>query len=740
MSYVVVFVVVVFFFSSIVIVVDAIAVVLVTIDDSSLDATDRSMFFSSATDGGGNYSKSMMITTTTETMSRRRTTAYYDVGGGDRDDEDDDGRRRRIRRRRGGGTSVRSSSGSSSRRRLRAMPVGKADDVVVVVPSTNGAVDDGAGGERRGEEENATVMVGGVRINALRRAKDVVSNADVPFLLQLPYADHDVLYDIMTECYGLTPRVYETIDELIRAREVNALDNDYVSYHDVEHNVAHQRDRGGRLFHFLATPYYREGVDLLTQMHRGRMIVMMSHPVYVAEGMYLSSRQPQRAFGGGRTMDAITPEAGGGYDVRDLVKHVNSTDYYDNYMTRMLANIPPDIEVTDEHFRDARMILENKFLIGMSYDLIETVKRRLGLYFGWRELPNKVGCESERIMGGSSSRRRHVIIEKSPEWRFIARRNRYDVKLYARAMAVFGDQKMRVPIHPIIRAEEKAIVEDAFFYPKGHMRDISEPREDTDLPFFWHIPKASGTTVKETLSECYGLIRTEMIRPPSSFDVIHNRKVLNVDLSTPDAVANARRNGLVDRELADVIVSQLGLEGSTIFTNRHMGRAFTILRHPVRLAVSLFYYRRIATWEPTYSPELNDITLREYVERDGYYDNWMVRMLANAKLGGLNDGHLDLARSILERKFVVGISDHMDESFRQFEMYFGWKEKKAGCVTFHLHSAPSNKNKYPDLEHGGEVWNVIADKNKYDMALYYYALELFGKQSEKMSRVEKAID
>jgi hypothetical protein len=37
-----------------------------------------------------------------------------------------------------------------------------------------------------------------------------------------------------------------------------------------------------------------------------------------------------------------------------------------------------------------------------------------------------------------------------------------------------------------------------------------------------------------------------------------------------------------------------------------------------------FYYRRIATWELTNRPEFNDITFQEYVEMDGYYDNWMV--------------------------------------------------------------------------------------------------------------------
>ena len=131
----------------------------------------------------------------------------------------------------------------------------------------------------------------------------------------------------------------------------------------------------------------------------------------------------------------------------------------------------------------------------------------------------------------------------------------------------------------------------------------------------------------------------------------------------------------------------------------------------MKLAVRLFYYRRIATWEPTCRPEFNDITLQEYVETDGYYDNWKTRMLTNAKLVGLNEGHLNLARWIHERKFVVGLSDRLDETFRHFEIYFGWKEGKAGCVDFHLHLALLNKNKYPDLEQGGAVWTVIANKN-----------------------------
>ena len=608
------------------------------------------------------------------------------------------------------------------RRKLRAMPGDATNNLI----KEGGSQQRSTNSNNEKDNNNKLTIVGGVQINMLRRAKDIVSNTDVPFLLQLPNTHHEILYDIMTQCYGLTPRQYLSLEELSKAKENNIVNSHYVNFHDIDHHEDHRR-AGRSYFHFFATPYYTQGVELLTLMHKGRIIAMLRHPVLVAEEMYVEYLQSkQRRMTTATMKTSASSSLSFDYTVQDVLHHVNSTNYHDNQLTRMLVNIPPDVKVTEELFREARMILENKFLIGMSYDLIETIQKRLSLYFGWKEIETKAGCVVEHILTGqqtiSSSTNKLLIVEGSPQWKFVAKHNRYDVKLYARAMAVFGDQKMRVPIHSSIRAEETAVVDAAFF--SGHLLDITEPRADTDIPFFWHIPKASGTTVKETLSDCYGLVRTEMIRPPSSLEIIPDTKVLNVDLSTPEAIASARRENMVDRGLANVIVSQLGLEGSTLFTTLHQGRAFTILRHPVKLAVSLFYYRRIATWEPTYRPEYKDITLQEYVERDGYYDNWMVRMLTNAKIGGLNEGHLDLAKTILKRKFIIGISDQMTETFRRLEMFFGWKEGKAGCVDFHLNAAPSNKNKYPELDQDDLVWTIISTKNKYDMALYYYALEL----------------
>ncbi|KAL7529023.1 hypothetical protein ACHAWF_002813 [Thalassiosira exigua] len=518
--------------------------------------------------------------------------------------------------------------------------------------------------------DHGTAVPGpGTSLNMLRRAKDVVSATDVPFLL-------------------MTPR-----------KEV--VDNYYVSSHDRPASMFHNM---GERFHFIATPHYQEGASLLTLRHKGRVIIMLRHPSAVAESMYLSRPGTKRG------------------DLAGLVAHVNSTDYYDNWMTRMLANVPRNGAVTEEHFRAARMILENKFIIGLVDDIRETVQRRLSLYFGWKDVLGKDGCELQHVQRAvTASPPPTSLQERGREWQFLKKRNRFDTKLYVRGVQVFWDQKMRVPVHETVREEQRIVSERAF----GRLRDMADEREASDLPFFWHIPKASGTTAKETMSDCYGLVRTEMIKPPSSLDIVgKDNRILNLDLTTPAAVHAAREVRAADRGLADVFVSQLSLEGSTVFTKTHRGRAFTIMRHPVKLTVSLFYYRRIATWEPTYRPEFKDITLREYVSMDGYYDNWMVRMLTNAKLGGLNRGHLELAQKILKNKFLIGISDHMDETFRRLELHYGWKEIKQGCVKFHLHSAHSNKNKYPVPDQGGPVWSIIAEKNKFDMALYYYALDL----------------
>ena len=256
---------------------------------------------------------------------------------------------------------------------------------------------------------------------------------------------------------------YLDTSELEQARKQNVVDNDFVSSHDRPKEVfAHMRQR----FHFLSSPHYHEGAGLFTLRHKGRIMIMMRHPVIITESMYLTRPNTERG------------------DMVGLLNYVSSPDYYDNWMTRMLANVPKDVVVTEEHFKQARMILENKFLIGMTNHIGETVEKRIKLYFGWDELPSSAGttsCELDLIKKGTMGLDPCSVEEGGYHWRAIQKINLFDMKLYARAMSVYGLQKMRLPVHPVVAQKDREVVSEAF----GNLRNVDEAMESTDVPFFW---------------------------------------------------------------------------------------------------------------------------------------------------------------------------------------------------------------------------------------------------------------
>ncbi|KAL7526636.1 hypothetical protein ACHAXR_003387, partial [Thalassiosira sp. AJA248-18] len=256
---------------------------------------------------------------------------------------------------------------------------------------------------------------------------------------------------------------------------------------------------------------------------------------------------------------------------------------------------------------------------------------------------------------------------------------------------------------------------------------------DSDLVFFWHIPKASGSTVKNIMNFCFDLKRAERLNEKPSMDYARNN-ILNMDTSSPDGLSFSFANQLVNSGKIDVLVSNYFLSGSALFTDKHHGKTFTILRHPVDLALSLFHYRRKATWERSYREDWNTLSFKDYVESNNYMDNWMVRQLTGTMPWvELNESYLERAKLLMKRKIFVGIMTEMDETLRQLKARFGWQEKEPFCSFNYLHSKPTNQNDHPELPggRGGETWNVIARKEKWDLMLYHYGLELFTEQRER---------
>jgi hypothetical protein len=88
------------------------------------------------------------------------------------------------------------------------------------------------------QQQHSDALIGqstsgpGVIVNMLRRARDKVDEKDVPFLLQVPYTNSDVMYKIMTECYGLVGKEYWDVKDIQKGKEANVVDSFYVSSHD----------------------------------------------------------------------------------------------------------------------------------------------------------------------------------------------------------------------------------------------------------------------------------------------------------------------------------------------------------------------------------------------------------------------------------------------------------------------------------------------------------------------------
>eukprot|EP00985_Skeletonema_marinoi_P019764 scaffold11439_cov137-Skeletonema_marinoi.AAC.2 len=260
---------------------------------------------------------------------------------------------------------------------------------------------------------------------------------------------------------------------------------------------------------------------------------------------------------------------------------------------------------------------------------------------------------------------------------------------------------------------------------------------DKDIAFFWHIPKASGSTLKNIMNFCFDLKRAENTDGLPSMEFKRNN-ILNMDTTSPDGLDKSfeYREEIFSSGI-DLIVSNYFLAGAALFTEGHRGRTFTIMRHPIEIAQSLFHYRKKAKWERTYREDWNQITFKDYANSESYIGNWVVHQLTGTMPWvQLTDEHLEQAKNILKKRVFVGIADQMDETVRQLREYFGWKEKEPFCAFNYLHSHPSNTNPHPLIERGSETWNLLAKKEKYDMALYHFALELFAGQREMIRMVK----
>lgn len=284
----------------------------------------------------------------------------------------------------------------------------------------------------------------------------------------------------------------------------------------------------------------------------------------------------------------------------------------------------------------------------------------------------------------------------------------------------------------------------------NNFKDTWDQYESTDIPMFWHIPKAGGSSIKDAMGGCHRFVQatefgvtdghiedTEVaiVFPaiPGVADTDRSPFV-NIDSTTVAGIQRAKSLGFADAQLAQVVVSPFVFELNDLFTQTAKGRLFSVFRHPIERAVSMFYYIRVADWEPSYKPELQEWTVEQYATSDIVENNWMTRQLSNQLGGELTEDNLNKAMEVVQTKFMVGLMSKIEPSMTRFEKFFRWTYRvnptnQEACRT-RLMSGGSNSNKAnkKPLKEGDPAWELLAHQNEFDLKLYSYIEQLFEEQ------------
>ena len=220
----------------------------------------------------------------------------------------------------------------------------------------------------------------------------------------------------------------------------------------------------------------------------------------------------------------------------------------------------------------------------------------------------------------------------------------------------------------------------------------------------------------------------EIMKKPSG------RMYVNVDMSTEQGVQRAIDLNFVQSGLADLVISaRINIASRVFDPPNHRGICFTMMRHPVERAISLFYHLKEASWEDTFHKEWQNMTLDEYARGEKMETNWMTRAL-NQKLYGGTLGYDDFqrAKEFLRRKCVIGLTEDFANSLKRFKHVFHWDEASYGedkCADEMIQENESTPSKSITYDEKSETWHLLAQHNEFDIELYNYAVELYKQQS-----------
>ena len=293
-------------------------------------------------------------------------------------------------------------------------------------------------------------------------------------------------------------------------------------------------------------------------------------------------------------------------------------------------------------------------------------------------------------------------------------------------------------------------------YPYNLLKNVDESMDlSSDIPFFWHIHKAGGSTLKHIFS-CLRQVQTRKVNKPDcssdpgnplqlcqlNFEFLNEKttNVINVDASSlPGISRSIEMNLLNEYPQPFVLTSSRIYDALPILTQQRKGRLFLVMRHPVERAISKFYYTKIATWENLpYQSIVANMTLSEYANSKYCQNNWMTRRLVNKMKGEeITWEDLEIAKEILRTKALILLLEDIENSVHRMREYFQWNiddNEQNECLHNFLHNDPVNANNWRERynEPTKDEWLMLRAQNEFDVHLMAYAKVLYKEQGEML--------
>jgi len=165
----------------------------------------------------------------------------------------------------------------------------------------------------------------------------------------------------------------------------------------------------------------------------------------------------------------------------------------------------------------------------------------------------------------------------------------------------------------------------------------------------------------------------------------------------------------------------------------------TFLRDPVERVISAYYFARNYLLHPKHR-WISKLTLEEYVQLSPNHNVQCKCISGRPFVGNHHSGPcdrdtLEMAKENLQRYFsLVGLTERFDEGLAILKIMFGWQITK--YANFNVTKSRAKQTSLPP-----STVELIAERNKYDVELYEFAIPLFEQTRTKYGdEVQRQID